>query len=51
MAVPLLQWNTSEKASKFCKDPITLNREKELIYMDAMHGDCCSGKQKAVSMK
>lgn len=34
MAVPFLQWNTSEKASKFCKEPITLNKEKGLIYME-----------------
>lgn len=48
MAVPFLQWNTSENASKFCKDPITLNKEKELIYMDTVHGDWCSGKQSRV---
>lgn len=51
MDVPFLQWNTSEKASKFCRDPITLNKEKELIYVDALHGDHCSGKQKAMSMR
>ena len=50
MDVPFLQWNTSEKASKFCRDPITLNKEKELIYTDAVHGAHCSGKQKAMSM-
>lgn len=48
MAVPFLQWNTSENASKFCKDPITLNKEKELIYLDTVHGERCSGKQKAI---
>lgn len=31
MAVPFLQWNTSENASKFCNDPITLNKEKNLF--------------------
>lgn len=46
MAVPFLQWNTSENASKFCKDPITLHKEKELIYMDTGHGDCCFENRK-----
>lgn len=34
MAVPFSQWNTSEKASKFCNEPITLNKEKGLIYLE-----------------
>lgn len=34
MAVPFLQWNTSEKASKFCNEPITLDKEKGLTYME-----------------
>lgn len=34
IAVPFLQWNTSEKASKFCSEPITLNKEKGLIDVE-----------------